>query len=186
MAPLVAENEMTEWHPILREHHEAARSWALHCAGGEVSVAEDGLQSAYEAVLDGTARFDGRSSAKSFLFGVIRNKVRSQRRGRLWRRVLGLEVVGGDAGLSQEPSQGRRVERDARRQMLKAAREKLSPKQREVVELVFYHDLTIEEAAEAMSIGVGTARTHYARAKERLREELEAGETEWIAETTSA
>ena len=177
---------MTEWNPILREHHEAALSWALHCAGGDMSVAEDGLQSAYEAVLDGTARFDGRSSAKSFLFGVIRNKVRSQRRRSLWQWMLGLDGMSREVDLSQKPSQGAGVERDARRQQLKEAREKLSPKQQEVVELVFYHDLTIEEAAEAMSVGVGTARTHYARAKERLREELEEGETEWIAETTSA
>ncbi len=172
-----------DWHNTLRDLHEAAFRWALHCAGGDQRDAEDALQSAYEAVLDGSARFDGRSSAKSFLFGVIRNKVRAQRRRSLWRRFLGMDA-GREATVG--PGQWEGVQRGALVAAMSQARGKLSPKQQEVVELVFYHDLTIEEAARAMGVGLGTARTHYARAKDRLREELDSGGEEWIAETTSA
>ena len=34
--------------------------------------------------------------------------------------------------------------------------------------LVFYHQLTLEAAAEVMDIAPGTASTHYARGKEGL------------------
>ena len=41
--------------------------------------------------------------------------------------------------------------------------------------LVFYQELSVAEAASVLGISVGTARTHYQRGKQRLRELL-AGE----------
>jgi RNA polymerase sigma-70 factor (ECF subfamily) len=48
----------------------------------------------------------------------------------------------------------------------------LAERQREVLHLVFYQELTIEQAAGVMHISIGTARTHYERGKARLRELL--------------
>ena len=43
----------------------------------------------------------------------------------------------------------------------------------DVLQLVFYHDLTIAEAAGVLHIALGTARRHYERGKGALRQALE-------------
>ena len=53
---------------------------------------------------------------------------------------------------------------------------RLSPRQRELLHLVFYQEQTIEESAQILGITVGSARTHYERGKARLREWLSPGE----------
>jgi RNA polymerase sigma factor (sigma-70 family) len=64
--------------------------------------------------------------------------------------------------------------RSERAGALSAALLRLSGRQREVLHLVFYQDLTIEEAAQVLGIATGSARQHYERGKARLRELLPA------------
>ena len=56
--------------------------------------------------------------------------------------------------------------------ILKLLLKELSSRQIEVLTLVFGEGLTLEQAARAMDISVGAARTHYHRAKKKLGAEL--------------
>ena len=53
--------------------------------------------------------------------------------------------------------------------VVRAALSTLSNTQLAVVFLHYWEDLTLEQAAAQLGLGVGTARTHLARAKRRLR-----------------
>src|SRR5215470_6614451 len=66
----------------LAEIHAESFSWAMACCDRDRLLAEEVLQVAYVKVLDRSARFEGRSSFKTFLFGVIRRTAMEQRRAR--------------------------------------------------------------------------------------------------------
>jgi RNA polymerase sigma factor (sigma-70 family) len=57
-------------------------------------------------------------------------------------------------------------------QLIWKAVESLPQRQRDITELVFCRDMTIEEASQVMGITVGTGRVHYDRAKKSLAEAL--------------
>ena len=57
---------------LLQCHHSDSWGWALSCCEWRQSLAEDVLQEAYLRVLDGSARFAGHASEKTWFFAVIR------------------------------------------------------------------------------------------------------------------
>jgi RNA polymerase sigma-70 factor (ECF subfamily) len=160
----------------LPRHHQASFGWALSCCRGDEAEAADVLQDAYLKLLDGRARFEGRSSLRTFLFGVIRRTAQERRRRRRLRWAAAW-AAGGDSRAGEDgedPSHAvLRSEESAR---VTTALGRLSTRQRQVLHLVFYQNMTIEEAATVMGTSVGTARTHYERGKKRLRGMLAPGE----------
>lgn len=154
----------------LAELHPASFGWALGCCNGNRGEAEEVMQVAYLKVLDGRARFDGGSSFKTWLFAVIR-RTAGERRRRDWLRALALERwLGGPTERDPAPDPERLASASESAHRLRASLRTLPARQRELLHLVFYQDLTIEEAARVAGISVGSARTHYHRGKARLRE----------------
>lgn len=156
----------------LERLHGESWGWALACVGRDRDLAEEVLQTAYMRILSGEAKADGRSAFRTWVFGVIRlTALEELRRARRMSHRLG------DAPNGFEPADGGAgpdvvAERAERTAVLKAALNQLSARQREVLQLVFYHGMTIEAAAGVMKVGVGSARTHYDRGKKALAELL--------------
>ena len=146
--------------------HRDSFAWALACCRRDRTEAEDVLQTVYLQALDGRARFDARSSFKTWLFAVIRRTAAAERRRSMLRRLL-LERRWTPEAETAANGETTAEETDRATRLAEALR-KLAPRQHAVLELVFYHDITIEEAATIMGVAVGTARTHYDRGKKRL------------------
>ncbi len=148
--------------------HSDAFGWALHCCAGDHARAEDVLQNAYLKLAQERAKHDGRSSFKTWWFGVIRLTAHEEFRRLRYRDSLVGKLL---AFFIEEhhPAPSRQVEKDERNAELLRCLAQLPARQAEVLHLVFYQDLTIQEAANVMRVGLGSARQHYERGKARLR-----------------
>ncbi len=153
--------------------HPATWGWALSCCGGRRDDAEEVLQATYLKVLDGRALFRGRSSVKTWLFGVVRRTTAEHRRRRAFR---GLKLAR-FAAERQREERALPAERPPAAERLDGLLQRLAGRQRQVLHLVFYQELTIEQAARIMGITVGTARTHYQRGKQALKKRLDQEQT---------
>ncbi len=149
----------------LRTHHDAAYGWALSCCRFDSERAKDVLQETYLRVLDGRARYGGASAFRTWLFGVVRNVARALHRRAALHALLTLRFAEAPAEIAAgDPGDDR---------ALRAALLTISTRQREVLMLVFYNGLSIQEAAQALNISLGSARQHYERGKAALRRRLE-------------
>ncbi|QKK01175.1 MAG: sigma-70 family RNA polymerase sigma factor [Pseudomonadota bacterium] len=155
--------EPDEIRALLNSHHQDAMHWALACCHWNRDEAEDVLHTAYERVLNGKARFNGQSTFRTWLFGVIRNCANESLR-RLKRWVL--NPANRTPDVSDHPDAELATRQAAR--LVRQSLWQLSARQRECLTLVFYCDMTIAQAAAVMQLPVGTARTHYARGKQKL------------------
>lgn len=151
--------------------HPDAFGWALHCCAGDHARAEDVLQNAYLKLAQERARHDGRSSFKTWWFGVIRFTAHEEFRRLRYRESLVGKLLAQLTGDTHDPrpSPSRKLEMDERTAELRRCLNQLPARQAEVLHLVFYQDLTISEAADVMRVGIGSARQHYERGKARLR-----------------
>jgi RNA polymerase sigma factor (sigma-70 family) len=157
--------------------HRDAFAWARHCCRDR-SEAEDVLQATYLKVLEGRAEFGGRAAFRTWLFAVIARTAAEHRRRRFLRDLLALrwgdertvrcaDVIDGADADAEKAQAVARLER---------ALATLPARQRDVLQLVFHHELTVADAATVMAVTIGTARQHYARGKARLRTLLATGE----------
>lgn len=160
----VLENNPYVSRSALEAIHGQVFGWALSRCDFDHAAAEDLMQQAYVELLSGNARFDNKSSLKTFLFSVVQNLANSRFRRLATRlRLVRQYLPVAEATTDIEPVADAGVWRAVRA---------LPARQRDIIELVFCRELTVEEAARVMGVSTGTGRVHYDRAKKALRARL--------------
>ena len=123
----------------------------------------------------------GRSDEfRTWLFGVIRRPAAETRRRRVVREMAFSKWLRRTPAPSPASSPESVRQETEIHQRLRRLLQKLSRRQRDLMHLVFYQEMTIEQAAGVLNITLGTARTHYKRGKAQLKKLLEeSGEPTW-------
>jgi RNA polymerase sigma factor (sigma-70 family) len=156
----------------LERHHAESLGWAMACCGFDRSEASDVLQDTYLKVLDGRAVFRGESTFRTWLFGVVR-RTASENRRNVFRRLASAWRADRHDVAAEPRDADALIDGAAMADRLRRAMRSLPARQRQVLHLVFHEDLTVDAAAGVMGVSVGSARTHYARGKTRLRQLLQ-------------
>jgi RNA polymerase sigma factor (sigma-70 family) len=165
-------NEPSAMAEAAARHHESLFRFALALSRYDRQEALEVLQQTYMEVLEGRADLSRARDEKAFLLGVARRVAASRRRRRsLVGRILSLGTFGEPGPDRPSPEALASTDEEAGR--VRRAVSSLPARQMEVSMLVFMEGLTVEQAALAMGVSVGSARTHYHRAKQGLARMLE-------------
>ncbi|MGW2472814.1 RNA polymerase sigma factor [Streptomyces sp. NPDC001665] len=165
--------EPTAFEPLVARHSAALHGYLVRRAP---SAADDLLSEVWLQAYAHRATFDaGRGSARGWLFGVARNVLSRHRQTAA--RAAAREEQQPDA-VTADPWQAvdQRLDAASVAPELRRRLAELPSAERELLLLVAWEQLTPAEAAAAIGIPAGTARSRLHRARARLRDGL-AGPT---------
>jgi RNA polymerase sigma factor (sigma-70 family) len=137
------------------------------------SLADDVAAETFAIAFDRRRRYDrAYPSARPWLYGIAANVIAHHRRAEVRQyRALARTGVAPAVDADAERVAGR-VDARALRARLAAALVQISERDREVLLLVAWAQLSLEEAAQALGIASGTARSRLHRARRKTRAAL--------------
>ncbi len=151
-------------------HRNATFRFILRLVRDE-AVAEDVLIETFFAVWRCADRFEARSAFSTWLLAIARHKALSavSRRETVALDEEAWEAVPDPADDPETALQSKDAGENLRRCLMR-----LSRKHTEVVDLVYYHDRTIAEAAQILRISEATVKTRMFYARRKLAQLLSA------------
>lgn len=173
-APRVAPEQLSQ---LFEEYGAKVYGLARRC-GLPPKEAEDGVQEVFLKVQRRISTFRGEAALSTWLYQVALNTLRDYR-----RKVTRMERATPMSLLSDRPadptfegagdSPSTEASREERRQMVRDAIDRLSPKFREVLILRELEGLSYRDVARVLKVKQGTVESRIYRARERLARELE-------------
>jgi RNA polymerase sigma-70 factor (ECF subfamily) len=155
---------------LYARHHVRVYRFVLRLVRNE-AAAEDLISEVFLDVWRQANRFEGRSAVSTWLLSIARFKALSSLRRRSEEELdeEHAETIV-DAADDPEVTAQKRDKANIMRQCLTA----LSPEHREVIDLVYYHEKSVEEVAGIIGIPEATVKTRMFYARKRLAELLKA------------
>lgn len=159
--------ETQEFEQKLKENHEKSYAWALALCFYDHALAEDILQESYLKAFKAVGKFREDSSLKTWLYRIIQNTARDYLRVNKRRQELTADFLD-DQKKFKSDSKEKKVRAQGDRKAMSFQLEKLSKREREVIELVYFQELSTDETAEIIGISRSSVNTYLKRAKERM------------------
>jgi RNA polymerase sigma-70 factor, ECF subfamily len=165
----IADGDKLAMQVLFARHRTAIYRWLLRFVGNE-TVAEDLLSDVFLDVWRQAGRFEGRAAVSTWLLSIARFKALSARRRRPDAELD--EVI--EATVA-DPTDDPEVmlEKKNRDELVREALTTLSSEHREIIDLVYYHEKSVEECAQILSIPRATVKTRMFYARKKLAEMVE-------------
>jgi RNA polymerase sigma-70 factor, ECF subfamily len=155
---------------LFARHRTAVYRWLLRLVGNE-AMAEDLLSDVFLDVWRQADRFQARSSVSTWLMAIARFKALSARRVRKDAELdETIEATVADSADDPEVM----LEKKSRDALVRKAVTTLSPEHREIIDLVYYHEKSVDECAQILGVPSGTVKTRMFYARRKLAEMVKA------------
>jgi RNA polymerase sigma-70 factor (ECF subfamily) len=155
---------------LFARHHVRVYRFVLRLVRNE-ATAEDLISEVFLDVWRQAGRFEGRSAVSTGLLAIARFKALSALRG---RKEAELDDEFAETLEDQADDPETSMQKKDTSEILRKCLTALSAEHREIIDLVYYHEKSVEEVAEIVGIPQNTVKTRMFYARKKLAEELKA------------
>jgi RNA polymerase sigma-70 factor (ECF subfamily) len=166
----IANGDRLAMQVLFARHHVRVYRFTLRLVRDE-SVAEDLISEVFLDVWRQAGRFEGRSQVSTWLLAIARFKALSALRRRP-DEELDEEAAEAIEDQSDDPEVV--LEKKDKSAAIRKCLEKLSAEHREIIDLVYYHEKSVEEVSQIVGVPENTVKTRMFYARKRLAELLKA------------
>jgi RNA polymerase sigma-70 factor (ECF subfamily) len=170
----IAKGDRLAMQVLFARHHVRVYRFVLRLVGNP-TVAEDLISEVFLDVWRQADRFEGRSAVSTWMLAIARFKALSALRKKP-EEELDEETAETIEDTADTPEVA--LEKKDKSAILRQCLEKLSPEHKEIIDLVYYHEKSVEEVAEIVGIPENTVKTRMFYARKKLAELLQAAGVE--------
>jgi RNA polymerase sigma-70 factor (ECF subfamily) len=160
---LIAADDNNAMRILFARHNMRVFRFAVRIVGNE-ATAEDVVSDVFLDVWRNASRFEGRSQVATWILGIARHKALAAAR----RRPIG--ESDDDIAFIVDHADGPETaaQKADRSAILRDCLEQLTPAHREIIDLVYYHEQTIDDVARILGVPLNTVKTRMFYARKRI------------------
>jgi len=166
----IASGDRLAMQVLFARHHVRVFRFVLRLVRDE-TAAEDLISDVFLDVWRQAGRFEGRSAVSTWLLAIARFKALSAMRKKP-DEALDEEAAEAIEDPGDDPETV--LAKKDKSSVIRKSLAKLSAEHREIIDLVYYHEKSVEEVAEIVGIPENTVKTRMFYARKRLAELLKA------------
>jgi RNA polymerase sigma-70 factor (ECF subfamily) len=166
----IATGDKVAMQVLFARHHVRVYRFVLRLVRDQTK-AEDLISEVFLDVWRQAGKFEARSAVSTWLLAIARYKALSALRRRP-DEELDEETAAAIEDPGDDPETA--LEKKDKGEILRKCLTALSPEHREIIDLVYYHEKSVEEVAEIVGIPENTVKTRMFYARKRLSELLKA------------
>ena len=166
----IAKGDKEAMRVLFARHHVRVFRFLLRIVNNE-DTAQDLLNEVFIDVWRGAGKFEARSQVSTWILGIARFKALSALRRRPF------EALDDEAAEAiEEPGDNPEtvMQKADRSAVLQTCLQQLSSAHRQVIDLVYYHEQSIEEIARIIGVPQNTVKTRVFHARKRIAELMAA------------